>query len=112
MIDHSINNNPDQDYKELPEEDNDETEYLHDSNTVALIHHVDETVPVTRPALQFVGHGLVPGPPLAALDVLIGRRHLDTTESLGTEDLDTLVSDGVPGPLEQVDDGLLLVLAV
>ena len=44
--------------------------------------------------------------------MFIGRGHLDTTEALGTEDLDTLVSDGVPGPLEQVDDGLLLVLAV
>merc|ERR1712227_1130947 len=78
----------------------------------ALVDHVDEAVPVTRSALQLVRHRLVPGPPLAPLDVFVGWRHLDTTEALGTEDLDTLVSDGIPGPLEQMDDGLLLVLAV
>ena len=38
--------------------------------------------------------------------------YLNTTEALGSQDINTLVSDCVMAPLKQVDDGLLLVLAV
>lgn len=39
-------------------------------------------------------------------------RYLNSTETLGPQDIDTLVSDRVVTPFEQVHDGLLLVLAV
>ena len=38
--------------------------------------------------------------------------YLNTTEALGSQDIDTFVRDCVMAPLKQVDDGLLLVLAV
>ena len=51
----------------------------------------------------------IPSPPGIAVNVLIGRRDLDATESLGAEDLLALGGDGVPRPLEQVHNDLLVV---
>lgn len=83
-----------------------------DTNAVALLDHVLEGAPVAGPALELVADRLVSGPPLASLDVLIWGAHLNSTETLGPQDIDTLVSDRVVTPFEQVHDGLLLVLAV
>ena len=39
-------------------------------------------------------------------------RHLDTTETLGSQHLGALLSNGVPGPFKQMDYRLLGVLTV
>ena len=44
--------------------------------------------------------------------IAIKTIYLNSTETLGPQDIDTLVSDRVVTPLEQMHDGLLLVLAV
>ena len=86
--------------------------YVHDTDPVAGVDHVDELLPVAGPGLQFVGDRLVPGPPGPPRDVFIGWRHLDTTETLGSQHFGALVSNGVPGPFKQMDDRLLGVLTV
>jgi len=47
-----------------------------------------------------------------SLYVLHWGRNLDPTKSLGTKHLLTLISDPVPVPLKEVDNRLLLIIAV
>ena len=86
---------------------------LHHAHPVTGVDHVDELLPVAGPGgVQLVGDRLVSGPPGSTLDVFIGWRHLDTTETLGSQHFGALVSNGVPGPFKQMDDRLLGVLTV
>ena len=41
-------------------------------------------------------------------DVFLGRGDLDPGEAFGAEEALALVGDGVPGPLEEVDEGAVL----
>ena len=51
-----------------------------DAGRVAPLDHVNELVAGSRPGFQLVGDWLVPGPPLGALDMFIGRRNLRKME--------------------------------
>ena len=56
-----------------------------DAGGVAGAHHGLERGPVAEPAGDPVADGLVGGPPLGSLDVLLGRRDLDEAVALGAE---------------------------
>ena len=99
-----------------------------DTGGLAPVHHLDELLPVARPALQLVADRLVPGPPLAPWDVLHGRGDLHPAVSLEEACLScscqlgrlcsylgskvglTFLRYVSPGPLEQVDDDLSVSL--
>src|SRR5690606_4314110 len=76
----------------------------------AAVHHVGEVACGAAPGLvQPVADRLVILPPGVSLtgqdDVLLRRRHLDGRVPGGAEEVLALPGDGLPAPLEQVDDG-------
>jgi len=77
-----------------------------DTNTdfLATLHHILESILITRAACQLPGNGLVARPPSITRDVLIRRGNLDSGEALGPKPLLALLRNVDPRPLEEVDE--------
>ncbi len=75
-------------------------DHLH-ARRVAGVDHVLEGRPVAEAPGDLVADRLVGGPPLRALDVLLGRGDLDEAVALRAERVGTGLGDGVEAPLEE-----------
>src|SRR5690554_49547 len=72
---------------------------------VTTLDHVSKRAGVATAAVQLITYRLIAGPPGTALDMLLGRRYLNRTESFGAQEVFAFLGDVAPCPFKQMHKG-------